>query len=59
MTMSFRPSALCTVACTGQTGSQGAFSPYMQGTGWKYGPSGFSGSPEMSINAINAFRGCD
>jgi hypothetical protein len=33
--MSFRPSLLCTVAWTGQTGSHGAFSQCMQGTGMK------------------------
>src|SRR3989442_1693853 len=33
--MSFRPSALCAVAPTGQTCSQGAFSHCWQGTGWK------------------------
>ena len=32
--MSFRPSLLWTVAPTGQTSSQGAFSQCMQGTGW-------------------------
>src|SRR4051812_3425087 len=34
-TMSLRPSVLCTVAATGHTGSQGAFSHCMQGIGWK------------------------
>ena len=33
-TMSLTPSGLCTVAPTGQTTSQGAFSQCMQGTGW-------------------------
>ena len=32
--MAFRPSSSCTVAATGQTCSQGAFSQCMQGTGW-------------------------
>src|SRR5437773_12035537 len=35
-TISFNPSALCTVAPTGQTCSHGAFSHCWQGTGWKY-----------------------
>src|SRR5258707_6997121 len=34
-TISFRPSALCTVAPTGQTCSHGAFSHCWHGTGWK------------------------
>src|SRR5690348_1633637 len=34
--MLFSPSGLCVVAPTGQTGSQGAFSHCMHGSGWKY-----------------------
>src|SRR6266852_9213945 len=34
-TISFKPSALCTVAPTGHTCSHGAFSHCWQGTGWK------------------------
>ena len=50
--MSFRPSALCTVAPTGQTSSHGAFSQCMHGTGWMTRRSGSSGSP--SIVAVDA-----
>ena len=42
--MSFRPSLLCTVAPTGHTGSHGAVSQCIHGTGWKY-VLGFSTSP--------------
>jgi hypothetical protein len=33
--ISFSPSALCVVAATGQTTSQGAFSQCMQSLGWR------------------------
>ena len=42
--MSLSPSSLWTVAATGQTTSQGAFSQCMQSTGW-WTVSGLSGSP--------------
>ena len=42
--MSFRPSALCVVAATGQTTSHGAFSHCMHGTGWWYRLTASSGS---------------
>ncbi len=42
--MSLRPSSLCTVAATGQTTSQGAFSQCMHITGW-WKVCGLSGEP--------------
>ena len=42
-TITFSPSLSCTVAFTGQTGSQGAFSQCMQGTGWKLAAAGAAG----------------
>ena len=46
-TMSLRPSALWTVASTGQTYSQGASSQCMHGTGWKWNSVGASAGPEL------------